>query len=461
LAVLVLAGRLSAQAPRQGAGSSSPSAVTSDEIRPRVLSSPDGQVFRLWQRFTEFQKGGGGVLLALASASGTWEKLLELLPSEPGVTALEADLAFGSAKEMALAYQWRRHSPRTKQIRVARSDDGGRTWTQSSPAIESSGKGFTPKVAWGQGRSLVVVWADERRADKAWDVYSRRSPDGGSTWEPEQRLSRFPHQTLADLAASPELMSDGRERFWSVWIGLLNGFSNFYLSRSIDGGRSWTDPMSLTSPGGSVFGARFVRSGERLLLLWQDNRTGQDRIYAVSSDDGGVTWSPPTRVDHIPPDSTTSASSPAVVLDRDAKAFAVWQDGRNGRDDIFFGRSMDGGRTWEAEDTRLDMDEAGTAVSRFPAIAMAEDGRLAVAWEDDRAGHEGVYLRIRASGQSPSWGPEVIVAPPALKKAARTPSLVWSSSGALYVAWQVLDFTLGSSTITNRVESRVLFLDKK
>ena len=148
--------------------------------------------------------------------------------------------------------------------------------------------------------------------------------------------------------------------------------------------------MALSGQSVSVFGQRLVRSGERLLLVWQDAPTGQDRIYAVTSGDGGVTWSSPTRVDHVPPASTAAAGSPAVILGPGAEAFVAWHDGRNGRDDVFLGRSPDGGRTWGTEDTRLDMDEPGTGVSRYPRIARAEDGRLAVAWEDDRAGHEGI-----------------------------------------------------------------------
>ncbi len=462
LTVVLLNGRLSAQAPGQGAGTLGQMAAPADEIVPRLLAGPDGEVFRLWQRWTDFRTGGGGVFLALASPGDTWKKLLELLPSEPGVTALDPDVAFGSSKEIALAYQWRRHDPRTKQIRLARSNDGGKTWIQSSNPIEGSGKGFSPKLAWGQGRSLVVTWADERRADKAWDVYARRSPDGGATWEREQVLSRFPRQTLADLAVRPEMTSDGQDRFWVVWLGLRNGQSRFYLSRSVDGGRTWADPVPLSGESQSVFGQRLVRSGERLLLVWQDARTGKDRIYAVTSADGGVTWTAPTRVDHVPAaDSKVFASSPSVVLGPDGEAFVTWYDGRNGRDDIFVQRSPDGGHTWRAEDERLDMDEAGTAVSRYPKIARAEDGRLAVAWEDDRAGREAIYLRVRGVGQSPVWGPEMAVTPSGQKKAARAPSVLWGPGGALYVAWDVWDFTHGQSAVGRQVDGRLLFPDKK
>ena len=460
-AVLLLIGRPSAQAPGKAGEALQAPAVVADELGPRLLAGPDGQVFRLWQRQIDFKTGGGGIFLALAAPGGTWQKLLEILPSERGVTALDPDVAFGSAKEVAVAYQWRRQEPRTKQIRLARSHDGGKTWTQASTAVENSGKGFRPKVGWGRGRSLVVVWSDERRVDRAWDIYVRRSPDGGATWERDQRLSRFPQVTSDDAFVQPEMITDGQDRFWVVWLGLRNGRSSFYLSRSVDGGKTWTDPMALSGQSESVFGQRLVRSGERLLLVWQDTRTGQDRIYSVTSSDGGVTWSSPTRVDHMPADSQSSASSAAVVLGSDSEAFAVWHDGRNGRDDVFFGRSTDGGRTWGAEDTRLDMDEAGTAASRFPRMARAEDGRLAVAWEDDRAGHEGVYLRVRSAGPSPTWGPEVVVAPPARKKAARVPSVVWGRGGALYVAWEAWDFSQGQMAVTKQIDSRILFPDKK
>jgi len=110
---------------------------------------------------------------------------------------------------------------------------------------------------------------------------------------------------------------------------------------------------------------------------------------------------------------------------------------------------------------RLDMDEPGTAVSRFAKIARAEDGRLAVAWEDDRAGNEGVYVRVRGSGASPAWAPELAVAPPGPKKGARTPALIWGKSGTLYVSWEVWNYELGPLSVTKGGGSRALAPDKK
>jgi len=143
------------------------------------------------------------------------------------------------------------------------------------------------------------------------------------------------------------------------------------------------------------------------------------------------------------------------------EVLVTWQDGRNGRDDLFVGRSVDGGRTWEDKDTRLDMDEQGTAMSRFSSIARAADGRIAVAWEDDRAGYEGIYLRVRGPGALPAWGPEMMVEPPGPKKAARMPVVLWGADGSLYVAWEVWNYGSGPMAVTKRIDGRKLVFDKK
>jgi hypothetical protein len=135
----------------------------------------------------------------------------------------------------------------------------------------------------------------------------------------------------------------------------------------------------------------------------------------------------------------------------------AWQDPRNGREDIFLARSSDGGRSWGSEDQRMDMDDPGTAISSFPKLARASDGRIALAWEDDRTGYESVYLRVRSAGPNPQWGPEILVAPQAGKIAARLPELAWGPDG-LHVAWEVWDYTTAPQ-IPKRLGERLLTIE--
>jgi len=429
-------------------------------VRPRLILGPKGEVLRLWQRKGDDRAGGGAVTLE-ASSGDTWQTIVELRSPDKGVTFRDPDLAVSPSNELAAIYRWWRHSPRAKQLRLARSDDGGKTWSRPEQPIDTSGQAFDPNAAWGGGKTLVVVWADERRGGKVFDVYARRSPDGGMTWGPEQLLSDFPEKLPSDAFARPRIIGDGQDRYWVVWMGIKNGRSSLYMNRSVDGGRKWTNPVALTGESQSVLGRNLHRAGERMLLVWQDVRTGRDRLYAVTSSDGGVTWTPPARVDHLPDSSEVPVTSPSVLLNADGEALVAWQDARNGREDIFLARSTDAGRTWGPEDQRMDADEPGTALSRFPSLARAKDGRVALAWDDDRAGLEDIYVRVRSAGERPQWGPEIRVSSPMPKLAARLPQLLWAPNGALYVAWEVWDHTAGVSNIAKRIDTKILRLDNR
>jgi hypothetical protein len=429
---------------------------TDNETMPRLFPGPKGEVFRLWQREGDPRTGGGAVLLAATKGQDAWQELVEFRSSAPGVTARDGDLAVGPSGELAVVYRWWRYVPRSKQLRVARSVDGGKTWSEPPTAVEGSGKAFSPRIAWS-GKSVVVVWADERRADQIFDVYARRSPDGGQTWESEQRLSRFPEQAPGDLYARPLLVSDGKDRLWAVWLGIRSWRSAFYLSRSTDGGRHWAEPVELTGDDSrSVFGHVLVRAEDRLLFVWHDTRTGHDRVYAVSSSDAGATWTAPVRVDHLPADPPVNASFPTVVLAPDGQALVAWQDTRNGRHDIFLARSTDGGRTWDPDNLRMDTDDPGTAISRLPDLARAGDGQVALAWEDDRAGFEQIYLRVRSAGDKREWGPEIRVTTPTAKTASHMPQLLWGTDGVLHLAWEVWDMSMAPTHITKQVDGRAL-----
>lgn len=454
LGLLLLGAPAGAQVP-QGRPGVFPgfTAPPNDEVAPRLFEGPAGRTWRLWERRGDRRAGGGAVLLAVAEREG-WRTLLEVPPAEAGVNALDPALAVGPAGELALVYQWRRHDPRAKHVRLAASDDGGKSWTQPATPLDGSGQAFEPQVAWGENRTLVVAWADERRGTRLFDIYGRRSPDGGATWEPEQRLSQFPEEGPTDLHARPRLLGDGRGRFWLLWVGLRAGRSALYLSRSTDAGRTWTPPVALSGESVSVYGHTLQRAGERLLLVWQDTRTGRDRLYAVSSADGGATWTLPGRVDHLPDGSAAVAAFPSALLGPDGEALVVWQDTRNGREDIYLARSRDGGRSWGDSDQRLDADDAGTTVSRHPRLTRAPDGRVAVTWEDDRAGYERVYLRVRAADGG--WGPETPVSPLTPKTAYRLPQLLWRPDGALALAWEVWDHTAGPLEVVKQLGGRTV-----
>jgi hypothetical protein len=77
-----------------------------------------------------------------------------------------------------------------QRIYAHRSTDGGVTWTERlrlSP--RNANAAFPAAVGAGDGDIRMWFMDDRRREDRAWNVWYRRSTDGGLTWTPAVRIS--------------------------------------------------------------------------------------------------------------------------------------------------------------------------------------------------------------------------------------------------------------------------------
>ena len=424
-------------------GLQQPPARIDQEAGARLFPAPSGELFRVWNRID----GGGSAIAVASSADGrVWQTLTELRPDVSGVRAQDGHVAVKSASDIALAYRWVNAHPRIKNLRLARSTDAGKTWTVLTENLDATGGAFAPHVVWGAERTLVMAWPDEGAPGRQrYDVYLRRSPDGGVTWERPVVVTR---DRPDGLSYKPRLFGDGAGRFWLLWIESRSSLpSALLLSRSEDNGRTWSPPQPVGGDTHSVVWHSLELSASRLLLTWQAQRSGPldtpPRVYAASSKDGGVTWSPPVEVDGLPAGAPTFSVGQSSALTAAGEAWVAWYDNRNGRNDVFVAHSPDGGLTW-GPPFRLDADSPGTAESRFPRLSASSDGtKVAVAWEDDRRGLEAVYGRIFCRGQ---WTEEMLLgAAIPRKKASRAPQIAPTGTDGFYVVWDVLDYSQGPS----------------
>jgi predicted neuraminidase len=97
--------------------------------------------------------------------------------------------------------------------------------------------------------------------------------------------------------------------------------------RSISGddGRSWCNPLRTTLPN-PLSGLAAFAVGETMCAVY--NHTTEHQRYPLSlatSDDWGVSWSPPRHLDTTPPE----VSYPAFVVDRRQVAHGVYTFGRS------------------------------------------------------------------------------------------------------------------------------------
>ncbi len=110
-------------------------------------------------------------------------------------------------------------------------------------------------------------------ASTEWEIYYRRSTNGGQTWEPIRRLTNTPMPSLR-----PNVVLSGNE-LHVVWYDYKDGNAEIYYRHSPDAGASWTPEERLTNAAGDSFQPTLAVAGGAVHLTWMDSRDGNWEIY--------------------------------------------------------------------------------------------------------------------------------------------------------------------------------------
>lgn len=192
------------------------------------------------------------------------------------------------------------------------------------------------------------------------------------------------------------------------------------ISRTTDGGETWSEPVTLYNPGGvnqTIGNQIVVRPNGTLVDFFVEilnfRNDDHDAQFDLNlslkwSEDAGETWLPKGRpirfgeMEFAPvfdPDTggfhRTADIIPDVAVDRSSGAlYVVWQDARfTGQSQVAFTMSNDGGFTWTApiriSKTPGDADNALNAQAFIPAVHVADDGAVGVSYYDFRNNGDG------------------------------------------------------------------------
>jgi len=273
-------------------------------------------------------------------------------------------------------------------IELVRSTDGGATW--STPVVLDS---VCSTNATLQGAELAVGPNGELYA--AWEYYAAdfftrhirvaRSTDNGATFGPI-------HVVSSVTAVGDGLVVQGTFRAFLDFQGLAVDTSDCAFKGRVY--VSWHDGRNTSNP-------------EPLSVSGSPTYNFAD-VFVSSSDDGGVTWTPPVRVNQDPITNKVDQLFPALAVDPQGQVGVLYYDRRNDPQNfminVILATSSDGGHTWQeekvnrrdfpsvvAQDLLVDPLYMGDYLGLSADRSGDSEGFIA-AWGDNSRGHPRVQI---------------------------------------------------------------------
>jgi hypothetical protein len=371
--------------------------ATGDDWEPAVATDASNHVYAAWSHYTNYGGNGSGepdptcpecasphtVIQISADGGTTWGQPRTLVHTTTRQDDPQIEVDPADGKTVYASFM----QDNKGSIYVGRSDDFGQTWR--TVLVEPLQRGTDKDILAVRGGDVYVVYHTQQK------IFASVSHDGGATWSFNNLVGTTNSTLGQSLPSGGAIDSHGNAYFaWNgvTQSGQAKGPINLFVTRSTDGGHSWTTSLidvSQAPPpcgcgGWDFWGAQMalaIDSSDKIYVLWNANRVkyAPQRAYFESSIDGGAHWSDPLDISLAP--AGTNHAFPALVAGAAGDIRIAWMDDRNGFDaggndpnarwNTYDRRSTNGGATWSTE-AKLSAFVAGFTYK----LATPRDGFL-------------------------------------------------------------------------------------
>jgi hypothetical protein len=294
--------------------------TSSDSLYAVIAADTSSRIHMVWQDMTSdncdlyFKRS--------TDAGGSWStgQRLTWTSGYSFAPAISVDSPDG------LHVVWQDDSPGNDEIYYKQSTDGGATWSTSKRLTWTSGESRLPDVAVDSLGTLHVVWYDGTPGND--EIYYKRSTDGGATWSTSRNL------TLAVGACrEPAIAVDPSGTLHLVWDSITPGDWEIYHKKSTDGGATWSVNQRLTWTSGHSYAPSIAADASgNLHVVWYDDQPGNFEVYYKNSTDGGATWSASQRLSW----NSGRSEYPVIAADASGNLHVAWDDDTPGSYEIYY-----------------------------------------------------------------------------------------------------------------------------
>jgi BNR repeat-like domain len=278
-----------------------------DTWEPSIAADRYGHVYALIPDFPPSCKGCPSSIayLVVSNNNGkTWSAPRQI--AEPGSGQIDVQVKVDPIDGKTVYASWLQNSK--SLIEVAKSTDFGKTWT--TVIANSTNAGTDKDILAVRGNDVYVAY------DHSQTVWCSSSHDGGQTWTSVKVNANA--QFGWSLTGGGTVDPAGNVYFaWTGYTqnGQAKGPANIYVTKSSDGGQTWTSNLldiSSSPPDRSAYSCGWAFLGPgiamtsdaagQLYVLWNSGTVdrGPERIYFSTSTDQGNSWTPKTNVSLSP-----------------------------------------------------------------------------------------------------------------------------------------------------------------
>ena len=236
--------------------------------------------------------------------------------------------------------------------------------------------GHPTTVLLKDGKTILCVYP---KGHGKGELVLKKSEDGGKTWS-----DRLPTPTSWATSKETPHIFPVTDQYGVQRLVLFSSLYPIRMSISEDNGNDWSELTPIGEYGGIVGMSDMIETGNgKYTAFFHDDgrfiskdgtNTGLFHVYAVDSVDGGLTWSAPRVVAHLP---GVHLCEPGLILSPDGEKYAMLLRENSRRKNSHICFSEDKGKTWS---TPIEMPRSLTG-DRHQAV-YARDGRLFISFRD-------------------------------------------------------------------------------
>ncbi len=276
-------------------------------------------------------------------------------------------------------------------------DSSGQPHGDNFRVNEDTGTAFqgNPAIEHDGAGGFVVVWDHNENFNTA-DIYAQRFNNAGQAQGNNYKIT---DGTIGfGFAPAIGMHSDGS--FVTAWRDFRGVVPEVYAQRVSSSDQRLGDnfPVLDVPQGCSDQIAPVVDqdSSGNFVVVWEDTRNGDEDIYARLFSRDGVALGDDFKVSDAP--LNINERTPAVSRDAFGNFVVVWEDFRNGRADIYAQRFDNNG---VPQGVNFLINDDGESTSQdFPVISLDPQGNFVVVWYDNNTNH-GLYARrFDSAGQA-------------------------------------------------------------